>query len=301
MRQSKQPRLREGFTLVMVLAALTLLSVLVGLWAWKVSARTAGVENRLAHQQNLSAMRASVEVLAQMVCRGDLPELGKRGKVKGCLTLGQVRVAYTAWDENMKFFPPLAGAASLPQLPDGVAVVYRGDCAGGDAGEPLLFEDVFDVPADALGRFYGPSQPGRPAVIDSLTLWSDRRLNINTAGEAAIRLACKDLPEDKLLMLLELRRLQKVKNLPALCATLHLSHDQRNVVMSRLTVASRAIAACLTAQGPLLRTDALVVVDLSGRPRIRLWKDLPPLGGANPAAAEAQPPRAGSQTTQGDL
>lgn len=270
---------RRGVILLMVLAALTILTTLTAAMAWTVSTRCLGVDARVSRQQNHFAMNGAVAVINHKLQAGELKhQVEANGVGAGALHLGSVAIYYKVWDENTKYKVVPGSSNVLPDFLTQSNFRLRVSPAKGTSAGAVLFEDVFDIKIDELADIYGPVKKGK-ALADVATLWSDGRINANTAGEQVLRRALEALDQAAFERLLQFRRDRHISDLGQLVQWLGLNPHEAQILKVRLTTGMQRVGIRLICQGPTLRSDAFTVVDVGpSTPLIRLWCDLPALG-----------------------
>ena len=272
--------LQQGFVLIAVLVMLVVFTVTTGSLAWSVSIRSLGVNSRVAHNQNCLAMTAALAIIDRKLRDGELASrVCSEGFGQGIIRLGSVSVYYQVWDEAGKYKVKPGSSSVLPDFLAGLGVKLRTDQGKAKAQwKTLLYEDVFEVGLGELAKFYGPN-PERKAVVDKVTLWSDGRLNVNTATSEALTVHLAGMDPESLERLLELRRRRPILDLGQVVFSLHLGQRDAQIVLSRLTTQTNRLAVRLVCQGKTLRSDAFVVMDLeTNGPEVLLWRDLPAIG-----------------------
>lgn len=271
---------RDGFVLLIVLFAVAMLSAVTGTLAWGISTRSLCTDSRVAGQRNNLALAGALYVIAQKCGRGQsAAEIQKTGGTSGTVRLGSTVIHYRAWDEASKLRFVAGNSPEAQQDLKVWGLRLRSDKDKPAAAEGLLlFEDVFEIGFEELPKIYGPNAEGR-AVVEGLTLWSDGRLNINTAEDEVLRRHLKGMEPEKINRLLQLRKSRYIGDVRQLPSLLGLNRRDQRIVSMKLTTRTRRLGVRLICKGRTLRTDAFVVVDVEGgKPVIRLWRDLPPIG-----------------------
>ncbi len=270
---------RQGFVLLLVLLTIVVLGTVTGALAWVVSSKSLSIDSRVASCQNHYAMRAAIDVLIHKL-QGDDFTLRWRAKRSygGRMTIGSRKIVYKLWDESGKYRYAREHYGALPSFLNKMGVTLRVQGNASEETKILLFEDVFNVELGKLVDFYGPSLEGK-AMVDKVTLWSDGRINVNTSDDEVIRLCLKGINQPILEKLQQLRRERKIADLNELAIALGTNPRDKNILLSRLTTRTTRIAVRMVCLGPTLRSDAFMILYMGGKvPKIKLWRDLPPLG-----------------------
>lgn len=271
---------RPSFVLLMVLVVLVILMTLTAALAWTVSTRSLSVDSRVSCRQNHYALIAAVKVIGQKLQRGELMlQIQDKGTADGTIRLGTAQVYYRVWDEAAKYKFTRGSSKMLPDFLKDLEVRIRTyDEKSKIDGELFLFEDVFSVEMKELRQIYGPVSEGK-ALVDLVTLWSDGRVNINTASDEALSLKLQDLHKETFERLLQLRRGRHIDSIEQLALRLRLSRRDRQILLTRLITRSNLMTIRLICQGQMLRSDAFAVVQFQEQgPVVRLWRDLPAIG-----------------------
>jgi len=272
------PDHQQGFVLVTVLVMLVVFTVTTGSLAWAVSTRSLGVNSRVGHYQNCLAMMSALEVIDLKLREGELAtQVCSEGFGEGMVKLGSASVYYQVWDEAGKYKVKPGSSNVLPGFLADLGVKLRTDQEALTVKwEAASFEDVFEINLDELAKFYGPDTQ-RKAVVDRVTLWSNGRLNINTASDEALAVHLEGMDTEALKRLLQLRH--PVFDLDQVVSDLRLSQRDARIVLSRLTTQTSRLAVRLICQGRTLRSDAFAVIDSDPNGlEILLWRDLPAIG-----------------------
>lgn len=284
-------RRERGLALLVVLLIGSILAAMTGALAYAVSARRMASGARVAAQQNSQAMRSALDLLSVRWHQGRLKQkVADTGQAHGSFTLGEHRVAYRLWDESAKQ-PVLSDSeARTPSLSgDEQDLILRPSAQKAEGPVPFLFEDVFEVPIDQLGDFYGSVEPSKDtAAIDRLTLWSNGRINIHTADRETIRRVFSELGPKVAESVAALKRYSHADDIDRLTSRLGLKPRIQKLVRLRLTTQPATLTARLACEGPSLRSEAFAVIDVqSNELQVRLWRRLPTaVNTANPQGGQ---------------
>lgn len=270
------PRRQSGFALLIVLLILAIVAALTANLAYAISAHSLSVSARTHARQNRYCLEAALEVLRNRWRSGVLSQtMRDEGQAGGQLQIGDAIVQYRIWDEATKFQVNADPQQALPGPLHNRVRRARREAA---EGRPLLFEEVFEIPADRLNAFYGGFE-GAAAPVDLITLWGDGRINVHTARETVVRARFADLDPVVVESILQLKRYRRVRDVEALVSRLGLPERLQQTARVRLIAEPRTLTIRLACHGPRLRTEGFVVLDVTQqRPRVVLWRDLPAVG-----------------------
>lgn len=272
----------HGIALLLVLLLLVILATTTATIAFATSSQSLAVFARTQQTQHKFAVDAALDVIHDQYVNGQIrSKLIKQGHLAGTIDLGQIRVKYRIWDEATKIrLQSIDKSDTKLKLPAGISEVTPRHVGVSGDHQPMLFEDAFVVGMDQLGEFYGSvdaSPPQETAMIDLVTLWGDGRLNLYTASDDAIRMRFADADTVVADSIIAARRYGRQHDLNKLIATLGLNERQTKVVAMRLTAGPTAIAIRLSVRDDMRRSESFAVMKIvSGRPRLLLYRDLPP-------------------------